>query len=267
MQKLQIIKINTLLAFAIAIFSSCEEIIDLELKDAKPVVVIEANVSDQFRSQIVKVSQSKPFTQDNTVVPITSATITIKEDGGLSYLLLQTNTQGVYQSLAFAGKPGKKYTIDVTTNGTTYTANSIMPIKVTLDSLSITQLTFFGNTRKFIQVNYIDPANIRNFYNTLLTVNSELKNGNYVEEDRFNDGNVVKNTIFNNNLELKSNDVIKVEFQCVDQNIYKYFYAISQISGNGGPPTAPANPASNFNNGALGYFSAHTSQTITATIK
>jgi hypothetical protein len=267
MQKLQIIKINILFALVITLFSSCEDVIDLELKDSKPVVVIEANVSDELKRQIVKVSQTKSFTQDNSIIPVSGAIITIKEDGGLTYSLVETTNAGVYQSVNFAGKPGKKYTIDVTTNSKTYTANSTMPNKVALDSLTLTELTFFGNTQKFVQVNYKDPANIRNFYNTLLTVNGELRTGYYVEVDRFNDGSVVKNTIFSDEPELKSKDVIKVEFQCIDQNIYKYFFAISQISGNGGPPTAPANPASNFNNGALGFFSAHTSETKTATIR
>jgi hypothetical protein len=267
MQKLHIIKINILFALTIALFSSCEDVIDLELKDAKPIVVIEAGVSDQFKPQVVKITQTKPFTQDNAIVPISGAIITINEDGGATFIATPTTTTGTYNTPSFAGKSGKKYTINVTVGNATYTAISSMPNKVPLDSLSLTQLTFFGNTQKFVQVNYKDPINIRNFYNTLLTVNNELRTGYNVEEDRFNDGNIVKNTIFNNDPELKSGDVIKVEFQCIDQNIYKYFFAISQITGNGGPPTAPANPTSNFNNGALGFFSAHTSETKTATIK
>jgi len=267
MQKLQIIKINILFALIVAFFSSCEDVIDLELKNAKPIVVIEANVSDEFKQQVVVVTQTKPFTEDNAIVPITNATVTISEEGGATYTATHTTFSGTYATPAFAGKQNKKYTVNVSVNGITYTAVSTMPNKVPLDSLSITELTFFGSTQKFVQVNYKDPANVRNFYNSLLTVNNELRTGYNVEEDRFNDGNVVKNTIFNSDPELKSNDVIKLEFQCIDQNIYKYFFSISQISGNGGPPTAPANPNSNFNNGALGYFSAHTSQTVTATIR
>jgi hypothetical protein len=267
MRKLQIVKINILFALIISLLSSCEDVIDLELKNAQPVVVIEANVSDQFEQQTVVITQTKPFTEDNSIVPITNALVTISEEGGPTYTASPTTFSGTYATPAFAGKQNKKYTVNVSVNGVTYTAFSTMPSKVPLDSLSITELTFFGSTQKFVQINYKDPVNVRNFYNSLLTVNNELRSGYYVEEDRFNDGNVVKNTIFNSDPELKANDVIKLEFQCIDQNIYKYFFSISQISGNGGPPTAPANPNSNFNNGALGYFSAHTSEIVTATIR
>ena len=43
-------------------------------------------------------------------------------------------------------------------------------------------------------------------------------------------------------------------------NIHSYYNAVIQISGDdgGGAGVTPANPPSNLSNGALGYFSAHT---------
>lgn len=80
-----------------------------------------------------------------------------------------------------------------------------------------------------------------------------------VTEDRFNDGNKVANTIFHELDDLEPGDAIELDLQCIDRNVYRYYYAFGQNLGEGGPPVAPANPPSNISNGALGVFSVHTS--------
>ena len=118
-----------------------------------------------------------------------------------------------------------------------------------------------------MQANYNDPIGIENFYYNKLYVNDVKRGSLYIESDRFNDGKEVKNTIFISDPDLKTGDKVKVQLLTIDENVYKYLFSISQISGNGGPPTTPANPTSNFTNGALGYFSASTISTDSLTIK
>lgn len=249
-------------------FSACEKVIDLDLKNTKPVIVIEANVNDNFSQQVVKVTQTKPFTEDNTIVPISDAVITLKDlTDNRTYSFSLADNKGTYLSTNFRGKPGNTYELSVSANNQVYTAKSTMPKKVLLDSISVAEVTFFGETNKYIKVHYADPAGYENQYRYLLTVNQKPAKGYFVDSDRFNNGKYVSNTLFDSDMDLKSGDEIKVEFQCIDMNIYRYFFAISQIGGNGGPPTAPSNPDSNFNNGALGYFNAHTTEVKMATIK
>ncbi|MBK0384346.1 DUF4249 domain-containing protein [Pedobacter sp. SD-b] len=250
-----------LLALTVLAFSSCEDVIDLKLKNAAPQIVIEANVVDNQNYQIVKISKTKNFDEDNSVVNVSGANVSVTEEGGQVYNFTEFSP-GNYKSGFFVGKHGKKYTIKVDADGHTYTAFSTMPQRVNLDSLTVTELSFFGKKNKFVQVNFNDPVNIKNQYNYVITVNDTLRNAYYVDEDRFNDGKTVKNTLFTSSPDLKTGDKVSVDFQCIDYDIYRYFFAITQINGNGGPPTAPANPTSNFDNGALGYFSAHTSQKV-----
>lgn len=256
-----------ILLSVILLATSCEEVIDLDLKNATPVVVIEANLNDSFGPQSVKISQTKPFTEDNTVIPITNATVILKDlTDNRTYNYTNTAGSGNYVSEDLKGKPGNNYQMLVTINNKVYEAQCAMPQKVALDSLSVTELSFFGTKQKYVQVNYNDPQNFVNQYNYVLSVNGKIRNGYYVDSDRFNNGKKVTNTIFNADPELEKGDQVKLEFQCIDMTIYRYYFAISQISGNGGPPTAPSNPDSNFNNGALGYFSAHTSESKTIVI-
>jgi hypothetical protein len=128
-------------------------------------------------------------------------------------------------------------------------------------------LAFFGNKKKFVQVNYLDPAGVPNYYNSRVFVNGVKRDLFYVESDRFNDGKSVVNTIFTSTPDLEIGDKVKIDFESIDANVFRYLFAITQISGNGGPPTAPANPDSNFSNGALGYFNACTSRTDSLIIK
>ncbi len=247
-------------ALAILALSSCEDVIDLNLNNAEPQIVIEANIVNGINKQTVKISTTKKFSDNNTPTPFKGATVTILQSNGIKDIAFTEFEPGIYTSSFFIGKPGQKYTLQVKANNKTYTATSTMPQIVNLDSLTITELSFFTNKNKFVQVNFIDPAAIKNQYNYVIMVNDTLRNAYYVDEDRFNDGKTVKNTLFTSSPDLKKGDRVNIDFQCIDYNTYRYFFAITQISGNGGPPTAPSNPLSNFDNGALGYFSAHTSQ-------
>ena len=251
---------------ATTIFSGCEKVIDLKLENTTPNIVIEASITDANKSQVVWLSQTINFEASTKKIPLTGAKVEVKEEGGTTLNFVERQP-GVYTSIIYKGIPGKKYTTTITANGKNYTAVSVMPYPVEIESLSQTELTFFGTKRKFIVVNYNDPQGIPNFYNIRISVNGLKRNSYYVESDRFNDGKPVKNNIFTEEPDLVTGDTVSVEFQCIDENVYRYLFSITQITGNGGPPTSPANPDSNFNNGALGYFNACTSRKAQIIIK
>jgi hypothetical protein len=56
---------------------------------------------------------------------------------------------------------------------------------------------------------------------------------------------------------LNAKDIIEVEMRCIDRNTCRYFTSPQDSQNNA---TTPANPPTNISGGALGYFSAHTSQ-------
>ena len=59
-------------------------------------------------------------------------------------------------------------------------------------------------------------------------------------------------------IKAKKNDVLKFDMQFIDKKEYDY---LTELSRNIGQFSAtPSNPTSNINNGALGFFKAHTSQ-------
>ncbi|MES2652351.1 MAG: DUF4249 domain-containing protein [Bacteroidota bacterium] len=255
----QILTMRKISFILIAIlFSSCEKVINLNLANTEPKIVIESIFTNISTRHTVSISSTANFDASNAKVPVTGATVTLQEENGPT-LTFTEPTPGSYLSSRYRGIPGKKYTLNVTVNGKTYTAISIMPQPVPIQSLKQAELTFFNETRKSVQVNYTDPLGIPNFYYNRLFVNTVKRSEFYIDSDRFNDGKEVKNNIFIDDPELNVGDMVRVQFLTIDENVYRYLFSITQITGNGGPPTTPANPNSNFNNGALGYFSASTS--------
>jgi hypothetical protein len=251
---------------SILALTSCEEVIEIETKQQEPVVVIEATITDRTERQTVYLSQTVAFNESFRTIPVRNATVTVTEVGGPT-LTFTEDQPGVYRSIVFKGGYGKTYNLSVSVNGKTYTATSKMPNKVSLDSLSVSEVTFFGETRKYVKAHYQDPANEVNAYRYILTINGETLKNFFVDSDRFNNGNYVDNTIFNDEPEIKSGDEIMIDFQNITPEIYRYFFAITQIGGNGGPPVAPSNPDTNLSNGALGYFSTHTSDKMVRRVR
>ncbi len=254
------------LAVIIALsLSSCEEIIDPDLSKADPVVVIEGSVSDQSEVHTVKVSKTINFDQSNSFNGVAGAKVTVYSSNSQTYAFTESST-GVYKSPRFRGVAGINYILEVITGGKTYKASSLMPTAVKPDSITFKKLTFFGNSKVYPAVYYTDPAKVQNQYRYIVKVNG-LFTAEQVSEDRFNDGNATSDLITFDGDGIKTGDKVDVEIQCIDRNVFKYYFAISQIGGNGGPPVAPSNPDSNLDNGALGIFSANTRSAYTMTLK
>jgi len=251
---------------SIAVITGCEKVIELDLDNAEPRIVIDANITDDYENQVVRVSKTYSFTEANKFNGLTGAIVQLSYlDGGV-VTFSETATKGVYKSPRMRGKPGVEYTMKVTVEGKTYTSVSRMPDKVLLDSLTFKEYNFFGSINTYVAANFEDPSHTEDQYRYLLTVKNKVEE-DAVSEDRFNNGNHVAQVLFYKLDDLVTGDTLEVELQCINRAVYKYFYTLEQISGDGGPPVAPENPPSNFNNGALGVFSAHTSSRRTAVIK
>lgn len=254
-----------ILSIVLLFFSSCEKVIQLDPKNADPVLVIDAMITDQSENHFVRISKTIPLDQKTMFNGFKGASVTVRST--LNQLITFTETSdGVYRSSRFRGVPGITYKLDVIAAGKTYSASSTMPYPVIPDSIGFKKLSFLGDSHIYPAIYYKDPPSIQNQYRYLLRINNK-PTADLVFEDRFNDGNYVSDIIFYDGDDIKTGDRIDIEMQSIDRNVFKYYFAISQITGNGGPPVAPANPDSNFNNGALGIFNVCTKSTRSVTLK
>jgi hypothetical protein len=252
---------------ALLSLTSCKKVIDYDLNTTDPKVIIEAEITDQTDGFSVKIAKTVNFSQANNYPAVLGATVTVSDNKGESYTLLETK-DGLYTLKGAKGVSGKTYTLKVVAEGKTYTASSTMPKALDLLRVEVNENNFPGagggpgskDTSYVYLPVFFDPADVANNYVFFLYVNGKKDKG---FDNVFNDNiiNGVRNQrpiIGSSDFKVTAKDVVTVEMMCVDKGVYDYFYSLSQITSSNNNSATPTNPVSNIKGGALGYFSAHT---------
>ena len=131
---------------------------------------------------------------------------------------------------------------------------------VGLDSVTFALNTDYDNKKTInAVVNFQDPPGHVNYYQFAESVRGRSIPNIFVFEDRLSDGKYIEQPLFNDSSYLQKGDTLLLTMNCIDRNVFNYFYTLTNVTGNNDFQTAtPANPNTNISNGALGYFSAHT---------
>lgn len=242
--------------------SSCEKVIDVSLNDASPQLVIEGNLRQGTGDFSVTVSKSGGFYATANPVKVNGAKITLQKNNDAPVSLTEAGN-GKYMLNAYVATAGDNYTLKVEEQGKTYSANSFLPPRVLLDSITyeFQPATVFVEEGYLIVCELSDPPGVKNFYRLILTLNDSLQNKGtdlFVFNDLLTDGRQLRVPLFLSRF--KAGDKISIELVSLDEKIYKYYETLSLIVNTNGPqPAAPANPLSNWSPAILGYFSASSS--------
>lgn len=252
------IYITSLIFLQSILIFGCKKVIDVKLHDSDKQTIITGEVNNLEGPYRITISKSVNFEVDNSSPPVEGAFVTITGNGNID--TLSEITPGEYFTKKIKGKPGQTYSLFVQAEGKIYTATSTMPKPVELDSLSF---LLGRNNTIYAVANFQDPPDVANYYQFIEYANGqEFKNGrgNLVFDDRLSDGRYITLALYDDSSDIKQGSTLTVQMNCIDKNVYTYLNELLQISGYGGgfsSPT-PANPESNINGGALGYFSANT---------
>lgn len=257
-------------------FGACEEVIEVELDDADPQIVIEATVSDNPDNNYVKITKSTDFYNPSEYENISNASVFVTDPDGNTFNFSE-ETAGNYYNKQLTAIVGSEYNMSVIVDGKTYSATSILPKPIIVDSLRTIgeKRPFRDNLDYEYHLYFQDNPGIRDFLRFRLFINGERKNGVFRYEDRLTDGNYIDfNRFFiRDDEDIIAGDVVRIEILTIDEATYEYFDTLRRVlanSGRGGGPTggtAPSNPTTNWSNGALGYFSAYNFAVESAIIK
>lgn len=253
-----------LVLLATMALTSCEKLIDVELRDADKKYVIEGVLTDQPGSTQVRISQTKSYSASNSFEGVNGADVRIVEEDGSRTQLTQ-KAAGVYES-EITGQPGKKYTLLVTIGATEFRAVSQMPAATAISGLFTAEMEMGTESGKYLNVVFQDPPEAGNFYRLVQFINGKKEKHIYTRNDDLSNGRLNTVPLFNHDGEVKKGDSIKVELQSIDAAVYKYWYSLSR-NADGGQSASPANPVTNFSGGALGYFSAHATSEKTIVVQ
>lgn len=252
------------------LLSSCEKVIDIDLNKADRKIVIEGIITDQPGTHTIKLTQSVNYNEANTFPAVSGAVVIIRDNAGNTETLTES-LPGIYTTNTIQGVSGRTYTLGVTVGETTYTAISTMPEAVSIDTLLIEELNGPHGSEKIIKAQYTDPAGIANFYRFILFRNN-IEELTFIADDRLQDGAVITYPLFSRSDEfsIRTGDTLIVHLQSIDKSVYEYFRTLNELSNgasHGGSASLPANPLTNIDNEALGYFSAHSIRTKTIIIQ
>jgi len=241
---------------------ACTKTIDLAVHNSSPVYVIQGNVTDQPGPYQVKITQTVGFYNNNQYPGVPGATVTITDGAGHTDRL-KDNGDGTYSTTTLQGTAGQTYALQVLIGKDTFTATSTMPSRVNLDSIVIQPVLNGGKTVLAALPQFVNPKGPAvAYYFFDQTIDGYLDQTLYYWNSQYSMG--LENAF---NLERQSSDstlhvgdTVRIEMQCLDLPMYNYWSGLDQ-SSSGGVQGNPGNPVTNLTGGALGYFSAHTSQT------
>lgn len=257
-------KCSSCIIFLSIIFSSCEKVIDIDLKKTEPKYIIEAYISNEPGDCKVHITQTVNFSDPAEFPGVAGASVTMQDDSNAPVELTDAGS-GMYETYDLNGTEDHTYSLLVKINNQVFTSVCRMPVQVNFDSLSVVDFKSFDGNRKFSNVNFFDPPGKGNAYRFLQYKNEILNKNIFVLNDDFTDGRVNNSllTFFDrtNDQRIETGDTIKVEMQCVAISVYKFFSSLSQSSTGGADNVSPGNPVSNIRGDVLGYFSAYTKQT------
>ena len=242
---------------------SCERVIDIDLNEARPRIVIEATIHHLTGNCKVKITRTGNFFQPYSPDWVSGAKVSLSSDKA-NYLFTE-KTSGIYNLNKTGRLSTGIYKLKVVVDEETYEAVSVMPEPVQIGYLSyeFTEKTYFREAGYRVNFALTDPVNEKNYYRVRYSVNGKLQNDDndyYLINDELFNGNSVQMQLYGKRFD--KDDTVTVELMSIDKSTFDYFNTLLEvISQNAIESAAPANPTSNFSNGALGYFSAYSSDT------
>jgi len=269
---MKLIKISISLFITIIFFSSCTDIIELDLKNTEPRIIIEANLNTTDSTFSAKLTMSNNFYEDAKLKNVTGATITLENSDGTKYTIPEIEN-GYYFLNNISTKPNNIFSVKVIdANGKEYKANTTVPFPAEITLLLPAPFTPPGggpnnnDTTKYYQITTLwkDTININNYYRIKTFINDEFQADDYaITDDRYNDGDTLASVSM---VELYSKDKFKLQLLSTDQKYFKYFLDVAILYNKGPGTTTPYNPKGNFDNNALGYFGIYSVSEVEFTL-
>ena len=261
-----------MVCISLLILTSCEDVINIDLKEAPPRLVVEASInilnSGASFNSYIKLTTTAPFF-DNQIPVVKDAVVKITDESGFVSLFEHVG-DGKYDALFFP-IPNMNYTLEIIYKNDIYTATTQFESTVPIEYVE--QRNDGGFTGKDIELKayFTDPEGVRNFY--YFKGVSERGLVLDVLNDEFFDGN----SIFGYYLvdDLASGDMVQFHLYGINEEFYNYmFILLQQTGGSGGPfETQPATVRGNIvnktnpENYPLGYFRISELSTFSYTVE
>jgi hypothetical protein len=243
---------------------NCEDVIDVDLNEAEPRLVIEASINwfknTSGNEQSIKLSLSAPFF-DSEVPIATGGTVQITDGNNNIFNFIEDNNTGIYRNTNFTPEIDQVYNLEVLYNNEIYTATETLKSVASIDYIEQNNEGGFSGEEIELKAFYTDPLNIENHYFFEFISDIPIVPTLEVYDDQFTDGNQIFG--FYTEEDLESGDIVTIRNYGVSERFYEFmFILLQQGSDDGGGPfeTQPATVRGNCinqtnqDNYPFGYF-------------
>lgn len=258
-------------------FTSCEDVIDLDLDTAAPKLVVEAEINWQKgtsgENQYIKLTTTTGY-YDQTTPIISGATVFITNSTNFRFDFNEIPGSGRYICDNFIPVLNETYTLTVINNGQTYTATETMTPITPITRIEQNDEGGLLGDEIEVKTFFDDPDGMDNFYLYHYIYSNKVLSTYYTQEDTFFQGNEMSSS--SQNHDLKAGDEIEITHLGISKQYYNYMSILIEIAdgGGGGPFQAPPAIArgnvinqTNFDDYALGYFSLSETDSRSYTIQ
>lgn len=250
-----------ILMITIFVVTGCEKIINVDLVESKPQLVIEGLITDGTGPYTIKLSKTGSYFNQPALPMVSGAVVVISDNLGTKDTLKEAKP-GIYLTSKVQGIPGRTYNLSVLSENIRYTGSSTMFSHVAIDSLKLRKSYSEGiaigsdgqqNARVEIHCFFRDPLE-KNYYRAYIYTNGNRGYEDYkLYDDQYTNG---KQT----DLQVKRahiGDKIRVDLFSLDKSTFEYYRTFNDlIHSNPIFGSTPMNPNTNLTNGALGFFGA-----------
>ena len=248
------------------LFSSCEKVVDVDLNNAAPKLVIDAIIKWQKdtsgENQTIKLSLTNDF-YTNEILPASGAVVKVINSGGTEFDFLEVvPNSGEYICTNFLPVIDETYALTIQYDGQMYTSSS--KLYATPEIVNITQETvpgLSGEDEIEIKFFYQDNGSEDNYY-LLGVVNPNKQIPEYgVVDDEFFQGNLMFG--YYGSSDTEPGITLGLSVQGISLGYYNYMNKLVSIAGSGSGNPFATPPAtirgnivnqSNADNFPLGYF-------------
>jgi len=225
----------------LAFFSSCEDVIDVDLSEGSKLLVVDAWINDSPGKQSIKLTTSAPYFTNASTPVVVGASVNMQDLNNGKVYVFNDAGNGQYEFIPTPsdtlGVIDHKYQLNINFNGYNYFSNSTLYKTTRIDSIIFRkgeEIGFGNNKGYFPYLVGIDIPNEKNFYWLKTYKNNVLfnkpQNMNISEDGGGGDGTdglfftppVAFFTVTPSNDSFEENDSCKVEVISINRDSYNF---------------------------------------------
>ncbi|SHJ63765.1 DUF4249 domain-containing protein [Aquimarina spongiae] len=228
------------------LFTSCEDVIDVEVQQGPERLVIEASIDWEKgtpgNEQTIRLRKSTPFFDTNTNTAVTGATVDITNTNTQEQFVFTDQNDGTYTTDSFVPVLGQSYSLRIAHDGEIYTATETMTSVADITNVFQDREDGFDEELLEVHLVFTDPVDEENNYLFKFQRRGDLLPELEVAEDEFVNGNEIDwwyeleddDEDGENQGPFAPGDTVDIEFFGISRQYYDYIkILISQIGGVG----------------------------------